>query len=148
MIRVPSFDVIGIRNWLARHELVLVDGVDVDTDVLPHETHPESMSVATNFERFASHGTNLSAVVSVENLPIDHIGVSYYSHKLGVSITRLRALVDVGGSTKNKTIVRDHGLAVDIDLLGREYTRFEFRPSPQREEGDVVVRLPSAPPYI
>lgn len=56
MIRVPRLDIIAVGDRLARHELILLDRIDVNADVFAHEPDTECMCESSDFERFAGHG--------------------------------------------------------------------------------------------
>jgi hypothetical protein len=55
VIRIPSLDVVCIRHWGARHELILLDGIDVDSHMFSHESDSEGVGESADFEWFACH---------------------------------------------------------------------------------------------
>ena len=57
MVGIPLLQVIFVRYWVAVHQIVLLDGIDVDTEVLSHKTNSKAMGESTNLVGFASHGT-------------------------------------------------------------------------------------------
>lgn len=43
--------------WLIRHQIVLAQCIDVDTDVLPHQPNAERVSEASDLEGLPRHCT-------------------------------------------------------------------------------------------
>lgn len=61
MVRIPDLNLVVIRHRLARHELILLDRVDVDTEMLSHEADTEGVSESADLEGLAGHGAEESA---------------------------------------------------------------------------------------
>jgi hypothetical protein len=57
MIGVPLLQVIFVRYWVTIHQIILLDGVHVDTKVLSHESHSKALSESSDLVGLASHGT-------------------------------------------------------------------------------------------
>ena len=55
MVGVPLLQMVFVCYWVAVHQIVLLDGVDIDTEMLSHESHSKAVSESPDLVRLTSH---------------------------------------------------------------------------------------------
>jgi hypothetical protein len=113
--------------WLRRgvcHKVFFLHRVHVNSSMFSHQPHPKRVREPADFERFPSHRSVIGDQSNLHSnrmkfvLPVQHICVANDSSEFGVSVTFLRALIDVSTAYNSYPVIHDADLRTESGLGG------------------------------
>ena len=91
---VPLALLVGRFDWFRSHEIVLVQGIHIDADVLPHEPNSQGMREPADLERLAGHRTD---ELSVKRRERERLRETNHS---SMSVSRITAAISESRSPR------------------------------------------------
>src|SRR5258708_28190931 len=114
-VRIRESEVFWETQGRVSHHVFVVHGINIHTNVFTHKANSQCVRESTDFERPPAHCSASEGKVKprgtvINDSRVNHIGVTNHSRGLGITVTPLRAFVDVRRTNNDQSIIYDHRL--------------------------------------